>query len=697
MATTGIELATLNGANHPFQTRVLQQAQYNDVVALLAVFLVGLVYTARGMLWERADPYRHKLFEKPQQLAGASRVVQRIDNLATRLEAEGSDIAVLWASQSGTAERLAGRLAKELRRNFGAKALPLDISEVNPASLMDVPKGKLVIFMASTFGEGDPSDNLHQMWSWLRTNRNKSLSNVRFLAFGLGNSNYKHYNHVVDFLVEELLSHRAQMVMDTGKADDAAGETEEHFLEWKQRVFVFFQDTLGYQRQAARYEPSIDITEDASTDAGDLWSGTPHVAKPSSTQSKFFPLPVVRSRDLLQHSRDRTCLHMDVDVSQNSNLKYKTGDHLAVWPINPSQEVRILLKVLGLEEKRATPIRIKSLDSSTVPIPSPTTLEAALQSYLEICAPVSRESVDSLMTYAPTTAARDFLQTVSHDKTSYAEYSKSQYLNLGRLLVTACPTPRAWSSVPLSLVLEMLPAMQPRFYSISSSSVVSPRQISVTVAVSDTTTSDSPDRVIGLATNYLLSADGGHHPRRLTYSQALQSGQIYAAVRKSTFKLPTGSSAPVVMVGAGTGVAPFRAFVQERARLKSMGREVGTTRLFFGCRNASQDFVYADDFSNWAEILNGCFSMTTAFSRPEDKVDKRYVQDTILEDAEAVCKLLVDESAYFYICGSAAMARDVSAAIAKIVKARQGWSDEKMKEFADRQKRQKRWLQDVWG
>jgi len=310
---------------------------------------------------------------------------------------------------------------------------------------------------------------------------------------------------------------------------------------------------------------------------------------------------------------------------------------------------------------------------------------------------VSRENIKALIVYAPNAAAQNFLNQVCRDRAAHTSYSKSQYLNLGRLLRAACSFPGAWSSIPLALVLEIVPAMQPRFYSISSSSVVSPRQIAITVAVSDTATTDTPDRVLGLATNYLLSTGGGSHPRGLTYTEALPSRQVYASVRKSTFKLPLGASAPVLMVGAGSGIAPFRGFVQERARLKAMGREIGPTRLLFGCRNAAQDSLYAEEFAQWETDMEGAFSSIKAYSRPSDNATRRYVQDAIREDAEEVYRLLFEENAYFYICGSAAMARDVSAAVAEIVKKRQGWGDEEMKEWADRQKRQRRWMQDVWG
>ncbi len=688
---------TLPVPNSILVSRILRQAKYDEIIALLTVFLCGLAYMSKGILWERPDPYRHKLYEKPQQRASATSDVHHESDLRKRLEADRCDIAILWASQSGTAERFAVRLTRELRKNFGAAALPLDISDIDPASLAAVPSSKTVIFIASTYGEGDPSDNLHQMWSWLPACTANSLSTLRFVAFGLGNSNYKHYNHVVDVLVRELLRCGAQPLMESGKADDAVGETEEHFLEWKQRVIELFQGTLQYKQQQLRHEPAIKIVADSTIPPSNLYSGSPYANKSSSSLIAAISLPVTETRNLLQDCSERTCLHVELDIGRTSSMKYRTGDHLAIWPVNPAQEVQLLLGALGQENMRDTPIRLESLENSELLIPSPTTLGDILQTYVETCAPVPREAIRALVAYAPTEEARTFLESIGNDKYSYAEYLKSQYLNLGRLLLAACVEPGAWNSIPLTLVLEILPPMRPRHYSISSSSVVSPRKVSITVAVSDTTTSNCPERVIGVATNYLTSIKGGSHPNGLAYSRnGLEQSHVFAAVRKSAFRLPIASNANILMVGAGTGVAPFRGFVQERARLRSVGKPLGTTRLFFGCRNPSQDLLYADEFSQWAETLGKSFEMTTAFSRP-DHGRKRYVQDAICDEADAVCKLLIDDNAYFYICGSAAMARDVGSIVAKILMAKMGWDEAQMSEFAHRQKRQKRWLQDVWG
>ncbi|KXL44864.1 hypothetical protein M433DRAFT_77111 [Acidomyces richmondensis BFW] len=681
------------------------QPKVDDLAAFAIVSLASFAYLTKGTLWSKPDPYRFKLYERPQKQLGDGSDKQLSRSLGERLSEENANIAVMWASQSGTAERLSGRMAKDISKQFGARVLLADISDIDPSSFETVFRDKLVIFIASTFGEGDPSDNMHDFWTWMHQSDNKDLNHLRFVALGLGNSKYKHYNHVINVLCQRLQARGAQALLPTARADDAAGETEEHFLEWKEQVFGLLQTKLGYRRQEAIYEPSLQLIEDPSLEPIDLHNGIPksiNHCKTPSNHSKVYQLRVIQSRELFGSTDDRNCIHMELDLSEYADLKYKTGDHLGVWPINPQCEVDRLLKVLGLESKRAIPLHIKSLDGIPVKVPSPTTVEALFRNYIEICAPVSREHVTTLVSFAPTAAAREFLDELGQDKTVYARHVSANYTNFGRLLEVACPEPGAWSQLPLSIIIEMLPAMQPRYYSISSSSVVQARQAAITAVVADTLLPKTGDRVFGISTNYLLSARDGTHPRGLSYGHSpddpfFRTGYLYAHLRKSTFKLPATTSTPIIMVGAGTGVAPFRAFVQERSRLKSIGREVGITKLYYGCRNSRQDFVYQSEFTEAAKLLGASFSLVTAFSRPEEDGEKKYVQDRILEESDAICDLLVGQNAYFYICGSAAMARDVSDTISRIIMSGQCWNENQMKEFAEQQKRHRRWLQDVWG
>lgn len=702
-------MATLLSPQHfPWEFALAKftvQTKLDDLAALAILSLASVAFLTKGTLWSKPDPHRYKLFERPQQRLGVSSIPQQSRDLPGRLAEEDANIAILWASQSGTAERLSSHLAKEITKHFGTRVLLADISDIEPSSCTRLLPSKVVVFMASTFGEGDPSDNMHDFWTWMHQHESMDLENLRYVALGLGNSKYKHYNHVINILCQRLQACRAQALLPTGRADDATGETEEHYVEWKAQVFELLETKLGYRKQDVGYEPALELVEDLSLEPVDLHNNLPmpnNSGKAVSALSKVYQLPVVESRELFAPSDDRNCIHLELDFNEHLDLKYKTGDHLGVWPINPQCEVERLLRVLGQEFKRDIPLHIRSLDGNAVKVPSPTTVGVLFRNYLQICAPVSREHVSTLAAFAPTAEAKEFLSKLSLNKVVYSQHVSNHHTNFGRLLEEACAEPGSWAQLPLSLVIEILSAMQPRYYSISSSSVVQARRAAITAVVADTMLPKSGDRIFGLATNYLLAAKDGFHPHGLSYyhptpDQSILPGYIHAHVRKSTFKLPATSSTPIVMVCAGTGVAPFRAFVEERSRLKSMGREIGTTKLFYGCRNSVQDFVYQHEFTQAAKQLGEVFSIVTAFSRPGEDGRKCYVQDRILEESEVVHNLLVRQNAYFYICGSAEMARGVSDTVARIIMSRQGWNETQMKEFADQQKRHRRWSQDVWG
>ncbi|THV96488.1 cytochrome P450 reductase 1 [Aureobasidium pullulans] len=666
-----------------------KNAGFEDIAAMALVGAASAAYMFKGTLWDKPDPYLYKWFERPQELMGGRAGAQQTRNIAEKLEETGADMLIFWGSQSGTAQRMANRLAKECHQRFGVKALSVDASDYEASTIAQIPRAKLAIFMASTYGEGEPPDSYHE----------------------LAPCDIRQVSSRDEVVVDRLDALGAQPLLPTGMADDAQGETEEHYLEWKEQVFKTFSTQLGYTERDPTYEPSLKVFEDESLEPIDLNHGVPAEKtsdrKTNHGMSAVYSLPVKGARELFQVSEHRNCIHMEIDFSEHPEMKYKTGDHLGVWPINPDVEVNRLLRVLGLTSRREVPITILSLEEDVkVKVPTPTTLDALLSHYLETCAPVSRETVASLVQFAPTQSAKDLLTRLS-SKDAYADFLHSNYVNLGRLLERAAGDEGAWKDVPLSFIVEILPVMQPRYYSISSSSVVQPRSAAITAVVSDTVFPGTNERIPGLSTNYMLALKESledktkPHPHGLTYplegpQETLAGGRLHAHVRKSTFKLPALASHPIIMVAAGTGIAPFRAFLQERARMQSIGREVGPMMLFFGCRNESQDYLYASELAGLKAQFGDLFTLVTAFSRP-DAGEKKYVQNRVVEHADDVCRLLTDGNANFYICGSASMARDVSNELGRELCKRQSWSEDQLKEFADKQKRFKRWQQDVWG
>ncbi|KAJ5086542.1 hypothetical protein NUU61_007849 [Penicillium alfredii] len=682
-----------------------------DYAALAVLTGAGATYMSRGILWDQPDPYAHLAFERPQlknggQMgAGAGKETR---NIAQKLEETGKNIVVFWGSQSGTAEGFAHRLAREISVRWGQESMMADLSDYDPVTISEIPQSKLAIFIVSTYGEGDPSDNTAEFWTWITKASGVSLSNLRYAAFGLGNTNYKFYNRVVDVIVEGLEGFGASALMPAGKANDAEGATEEDFMAWKDTLFTVFKERLGFQEVEAKYVPSLVVQEDESLDPIDLHHGEPHshadTPKAASQSSPVRSLSISNSRELFTSS-SRNCLHMDLDLSSEPDLTYKTGDHLAIWPGNPDAEVERLLEVLGISSRRDIPLGIKALDPATkVTIPTPTSAVALFRYYLEICAPVNRDNVRDLAQFAPTPEAKAYLLQLGQDKEFYASFIGRAHLNLGRLLQLASPND-PWTNLPLSYLVETLPHIRARYYSISSSSVVAPRKPSITAIVSTSPLPDNPDELVhGVTSNYLLAiSQHSHsqpHPHGITYhlngpSDSLQGGKVFAHIRRSKFKLPITSKTPLVMVAAGTGLAPFRAFLTERCQVQKIGKEVGQMVLFFGCRNPDEDFIYRDELQVMQQTLGDRLRIVTAFSRCEG-TPRQYVQDRVVEMGQEVTRL-IDEGANFYVCGRASMAREVEKAIGETMRKAKGWTDDEVSGWSKAVKKKNKWQEDVWG
>lgn len=149
------------------------------------------------------------------------------------------------------------------------------------------------------------------------------------------------------------------------------------------------------------------------------------------------------------------------------------------------------------------------------------------------------------------------------------------------------------------------------------------------------------------------------------------------------------------MVAAGTGIAPFRGFIQERARMKQVGRACGKMLLYFGCRSPDEDYIYREELAQLQAVLGGQLCIVTAFSRYKGK--KIYTQDRILEDKNRMFGMLTEANANLYICGSATMAREVNNTISSIIKDGNAWTDEEIRTWYETKKKTRKFQEDVWG
>lgn len=525
-------------------------------------------------------------------------------------------------------------------------------------------------------------------------------------------------------MVEEtLLDLGAQRVGQLGLADESLGTTEESFMEWKDEIIENLREFMNIQERPIAYEPTIDIAE-IGVDANLVYLGEPSekallglTERVAYNAGNPYPAPLTESRKL-SSVEERVCVHMEFDLSAVPALRYQTGDHLAVWPFNPDNEVDNFLRILGLDDgaqrKQTIAISMKPGAGMSCSVPSPTTREVLLKYYLEIGGVVSRDFLLSLSQFAPTDAARDTLLRLAKSKDAFRSEVTSRYLSAAKVMEMVEPNV-AWSSVPFTLLVESLNRIQLRSYSISSSPLKQPRQPSITMVVDQRplvsqSESQGNQSFYGLATNLLLA-----HQRKVndevqptlvenapTYNLSgprdkLESKRLYVHIKRSTFKLPPNPATPIIMVGAGTGIAPFRGFMQERARLRELGKFVGKMMLFFGCRDDTSDYLYRDEWRDYEERLGDSFVMVPAFSRLPGQ-EKTYVQDALVQQTATVMPLVLQQDAAFYICGSSFMAREVRARLIDLLAEASGRSrDDADTMVVGKMKKAGLYHEDVWS
>jgi NADPH-ferrihemoprotein reductase len=606
----------------------MAQVDALDLIVLIVLLIGSIAYFTKGTYWGiPKDPYASAYAGANGAKAGRTR------NIIEKLEETGKNCVIFYGSQTGTAEDYASRLAKEGSQRFGLKTMVADLEDYDYENLDKFPDDKVAFFVMATYGEGEPTDNAVEFFEFMTGDEvafseggnETPLSNLKYVTFGLGNNTYEHYNAMVRKLDTALTKLGATRIGEAGEGDDGAGTMEEDFLAWKEPMWTSLSEKMNLEEREAVYEPVFSVTEKEELSAEDdtVYLGEPNknhlegTSKGPYNAHNPYIAPIAESREVFT-VKDRNCLHMEIDVS-GSNVTYQTGDHVAVWPTNAGKEVDRFLTVFGLVDKRHTVVAVKGMDvTAKVPFPTPTTYDAAVRYHMEICGAVSRQFVATLAPFAPDDAIKAEMTKLGNDKDYFHEKISSQYFNIAQALEMVSGS-KVWPAVPFSLLIEGLNKIQVRYYSISSSSLVQKDKISITAVVESIRIPGATHVVKGVATNYLLALKQKQHgdpqpdPHGLTYSitgprNKYDGIHVPVHVRHSNFKLPSDPSKPIIMVGPGSGVAPFRGFVQERAAQAAAGEKVGQTVLFYGCRNRNEDFLYRDEwdvstFRNTSETL----------------------------------------------------------------------------------------------
>ncbi|MCL4130111.1 UNVERIFIED_CONTAM: hypothetical protein GTU68_053880 [Idotea baltica] len=603
------------------------------------------------------------------------------------MKSSGRNVIVFYGSQTGTAEEFAGRLAKEATR-WGMKGMVSDLEDCDMTELSQITEieNHLAIFCMATYGEGDPTDNAQEFYEQLQSG-DLDLADVQYTVFALGNKTYEHYNATGKFVDKKLEELGGKRIFELGMGDDDAN-MEDHFITWKDDMWPKVCEMFGLEASAqdinmrqyalkvhTDYNPEKIFTGEI----GRLHS-LGNQRPPFDTKNPFLAeVTIVRE---LHKGGDRNCLHMELNI-EGSRIRYDAGDHVAVYPINDPTLVDKLCLLVGEDpDKVISLINLDEDSSKKVPFPCPCTYRTALSHYVDINALPRTHVLKEIAEYASDPKDKEKLLLMSStSEAGKAEYQKWVVHDVKNIIQILLELPSC--KPPLDHLCELLPRLQARYYSISSTPKVHPTSIHVTVVVLKYETPLGRTNK-GVCTNWFLR-------------NMLNNGKKWHVpifVRKSQFRLPNKTNVPVLMIGPGTGIAPFRGFIQERNFYKENGKEVGKTVLYFGCRYKSQDYIYEEELKEYTG--NNLLELHVAFSR--EQAHKVYVSHLLEQSKEEVWNIIGKENGHLYVCGDAKnMARDVHNVITKVCQTEGGMTEGEAEMYVKKMVNQRRYSSDVWS
>jgi len=602
-----------------------------------------------------------------------------------------------YGSQTGTAEEYASRLAKEGQR-YGMRGIVADPEENDMedlAKLGDVEEvlGEdcLAVFCLATYGEGDPTDNAQEFFNWLQDG-GTDLSRMKYAVFGLGNKTYEHYNAMAIYVDKKLAQLGAKRIHPLGLGDDDAN-LEDDFITWKELFWQsacseFNLELVSQDFSMRQYEQTILHDGDYNPDR--VYSGEPYRLRSLKTQRPPFDIknpymaPIRVNKNLHSNESDRCCMHIELDI-KDSRIRYDAGDHVAIYPKNDDNLVHQIGSILNVDLDTVFTMRATDEDATRKnPFPCPTTYRTALSFYVDIMALPRTHVLKELSNYTIDEDEKAKLLLMSDTSQEGKDMYSDWIVNSCRSIVHILEDmPNCKPSI--DHLMELLPRLQPRLYSISSSGRVHKESIHVTAVVVEYKTKTGRTNN-GVCTKWLQKMIPSNEEDQLEF-------KIPCYVRRSQFRLPHRPQIPVIMIGPGTGLAPFRGFIQERDWQKKQGKPVGETHLYFGCRNRNIDYIYREELEQYES--DGVISLHTAFSR--DQPDKIYVTHKLKENASQIWRL-IDNGAHIYVCGDAKMmAKDVHDIITDIIREHGDKSQQESEMFVKNMEQQKRYSADVWS
>jgi len=570
-------------------------------------------------------------------------------------------IHVLYGSQTGTGESFARELAEEAVGEYGLCVANSSAESVESVTdwneFFSTPK--CIVFLFSTYGEGDPSDDAVGIDEYLASRCEElatqgDLGHIKYAIFGLGNKQYALFNAMAKRVDKCLHALGATRVCPTGFGDDNV-DIEADYNDWRLKIFwpQFLQNCFDIDARIARENrvsrnplDRIFLDLRRAPKRGQLpFDATVHSSGGDVFSKAFFAASIVPVTGVTELVADKC--QVDVDISKVPSLRYRTGDTLEVIPPNRIEDVNWLLESYRIDgEVFVTFTKKKGVAKTTVkkPFPTPCTVRQAITRYVDLRSRPTRALIRDIAVLMKANVDQlvDEIPNIESGVFTIRSLLEKYFANF-----SAC--------IELGELIQILPKQKSRAYSICSSPLVDGKKISLVVSRVDDD---------ALASVYLCN-------------KVAVNDTMFVSLRQGTFRLPTLPNQPIVMISVGTGFAPFRAFLAELKIRNRISSE--KTILFFGCRRISE-WIYREEMEEF-QALGGSLHVALSRENPE-KV--QYVQHLLEQELESLNELINKKNAIIYVCGSTGMGLAVMDVVSKIASV----NDLRTK---------KRYLEELWG
>ncbi|KAL4885752.1 cytochrome P450 [Aspergillus karnatakaensis] len=534
---------------------------------------------------------------------------------------------ILFGSNSGTCEALAHRLAVGMSRKASFKC---QVRRMDDFSDRDLPKEQPVIVVTGSY-DGKPPGNAHLFINWLQKLKDKELEGTHFAVFGCGHRDWKTTLYKIPTLVDDIMAKRGAARLAPRGFVDTAGDDPFAALE------SWLEGSLW---------PGLETTFRPVQDSLSNETGT-------SIQIKIQSPPALRAnydtaivREVRALTSQETSQKIHVELTLPDTIEYRAGDHLAVLPFNSPETVQRVLSLFLVSPDSL--LYITSTSDSPLPTHTPISVRDLLSGYVELGNVATPTSLKFLATKATNDETRQHLTALATDR--YSQEVREKHLSLLDILENY-----NIPSLGIEDYIQLLPPLRPRQYTISSSPRLNANQASLTVSVvGPETPLGGPQGRIGLASNYL--------------STCVRGSILRVSLRRANpdFGLPDASrTTPIIMIAAGSGISPFRAFIQELWARQKAGTAVPAATLFFGCRAPDWDDLYRSEMDGYEN--EGLVTVFRAFSRATSQSHScKYVQDVVRREAQVVRELW-GQGAKIFVCGSLKMNERVKQVVSDIV------------------------------